>query len=120
MNWPFRSNLRILVAVAACAVAWPSLVAINNSSAAVVFSFAIVLAPLLTLGVPLFIFFAVKGWLKLWQLLILGAAVGLLALASWLPQADFAFVAFAAGVGAFHALLFWFAAVFNNLKPREQ
>jgi hypothetical protein len=35
------------------------------------------------------------------------------------PRADKAALAFALGVGASHALLFWLVAVFRNLKPTE-
>jgi hypothetical protein len=76
-------------------------------------------------GVPGFFYFRCRGWWRPWQFVAGGVLGGLLSAFIFLEAgaANFGFLAtLFAGAGAFHALLFWFVAVWRNpdlTAPRQ-
>jgi len=71
----------------------------------------------LVVGVPLFVWFKKRGWLKCWQSLLGGAVAGVVVSLPFLVSGWLGYLYYAgifSGIGAFHALVFWVIAVYRN------
>ena len=63
-------------------------------------------------GLPLFIFFRIRGWLRLWQITAGGFLIG--GLVATLPYTHIVFGLMFCAVGATTGLAFWTIAIFRN------
>jgi hypothetical protein len=63
-------------------------------------------------GLPLFILFRIRGWLRVWQISAGGLLVG--ALFAVLPGTHFVFALMFCAVGLTTGLAFWLIAIFRN------
>jgi len=131
-NPPLNSNVslnpvqRIFFGFLVCALIYPCIALLGGGAHAIggAFAVATITVPITLLaGVPLFLFLRNRGWLGLWKTVGAGAAAGILAstpfaFTDWYKFTDwyaFIFVAsYFVPVGAMHALIFWFVAVYRN------
>lgn len=103
----------VVVAVTLPLIAWFSGGEQSVRNLAMVAGFTL---PATAVGIPVFLWFRRRGWLRWWQAVAGGVGIGLL---SALPFAvrDPGFLAFAvpafANIGAVHGLLFWLLAVWD-------
>ncbi|MBL0291897.1 MAG: hypothetical protein IPQ15_14970 [Betaproteobacteria bacterium] len=109
----------VVVAVTLPLIAWFSGGEQSVRNLAMVAGFTL---PATAVGIPVFLWFRRRGWLRWWQSTAGGVGIGLL---SALPFAlrDPGFLAFAvpafANIGAAHGLLFWLLAVWDPRRARR-
>ena len=112
---------RIFFGFLVCALAYPCIALLGGGTHAIggAFAVATITVPItLVVGIPLFLFLRSRGWLGLWKTVGAGAAAGIIASALFALTDWYAFLFVASyfvPVGAVHALVFWFVAVYRNV-----
>jgi hypothetical protein len=111
---------RIVFGFLVCALGYPFVALLSGDSYAISGALAVasISIPITVLvAVPLFFLLRSRDWLGLWKTVGTGAAAGLLASIFFAGIDWYAFLFISsvfAPMGAVHALIFWFIAVYRN------
>lgn len=111
---------RVVLGFVICSIAYPLVVlSFPNPGAAAGASLVafFTVSGAVVVGVPLFMWFKKRGWLKWWHSLLGGAVAGVVVSLPFIASGWLGFLYFAAifsGIGALHALVFWLIAVYRN------
>lgn len=115
--------LRVILALAVVASAYPLVILLGGGQYAVGGAIMVAIVTVgvsLLFGVPLALWFVKRGWLKLWQSLLVGVAIGVVAGLAFNTSVEFSaaflivlkFVA----LGGMHTGMFWVLAFWKNQR----